>query len=60
MAVITAAIKSYCETEEGGEVTSGWKFSGRGNWHQLSYWENHSLRNSRLSTWRKVGLYRFG
>ena len=61
MALISAAIKSYCESKgTGEEIPSGWKFSGRGNWHRLSFWESHSLRNSGLSTWRKVGLYRFG
>jgi hypothetical protein len=44
----------------GDDVPSGWKFSGRAGWHGVGFHETHSLRNSRLSTWRKVGLYRFG
>lgn len=63
MALISAAVRAHyhsCETEGEGEPMSGWKFSGRGNWHGLGFFEKHSLRNSRMSSWRKAGLHRFG
>jgi hypothetical protein len=65
MAVITAAVGAHidaCEKEatEGRGTISGWKYSGRAKWHGIGFHEAHSLRNSDISTWRKVGLFRFG
>lgn len=63
MAVISAAVSAYRTTgakERQEERLSGWKFSGRAYWHGLGFRESLSLRNSTMSTWRRVKVHRFG
>jgi hypothetical protein len=62
MAVITAALGAHLDSgaDEAVAGMTGWKYSGRASWHGIGFFGTHSMRNSRITTWRRVGLYRFG